>query len=59
MVLKTSDSVCQHNTYCPLEKSVCRTTDFKELCLLRESPIHELPMLSVVKEQVERKKSKE
>ena len=45
---------CTHEEYCDFSKSLCKETDFAEQCLMKDTPINDLPLLKKVKESVER-----
>ena len=50
---KKGDS-CEHEEYCNFSNNICISTDFKEHCRMKDTPIEEMHLLEKVKERVER-----
>jgi hypothetical protein len=53
------DDDCQHDDYCGLSKTVCKETDFKDHCRMKDTDIEEMHLLKSVKDRVERDKARE
>ena len=49
-----NNETCPHDGYCSFSGTLCRDTDFKEHCHMKETPIEDMPLLNKVKERVER-----
>ena len=56
MNYSTSKENCQHDEYCGLSETVCKETDLKEHCQMKDTDINEMHLLKSIKERVERDK---